>query len=203
MKEPLRKKSLLFNPLIKTVLFLFLIFPSSSAQAQTWIEPSIGYLMGGTTFKGTTGSANGTAFDLKLGYGLSQLYAGLEGTYALPALQNDGSGQPTDSKQFQLGVVIGAELPLFPIRIWLNYSFLNHLSVDSGGQALTLEGMVVKLGAGMKILPFMSGNIEYHMGFYTHRTYGTGPLNGTSEDLTGYRHQSVLVSVSIPIDLPF
>lgn len=197
--------------ILTTVLFLAL---SPLSHAGILIEPYLGYeitknsatvnaayLSSPVDFdKG--GSATGGNYGLRIGYKLPVFFwAALDASMGSGKQKYDNSLVFTDDdfSRTVIGATFGVDLPIL-LRAWVGYGFSDQLTLKTAtGVKDTLKGTNTKVGIGLKMIPFMSVNVEYILRKYTDATGDTYVSPTTYSTVYGKSEQSsVLLSVSVP-----
>lgn len=93
----------------------------------------------------------------------------------------------TDGDMTRLGVTVGADIPVAPLRAWVGYY---QSKFEPGNSKFEGDGM--KLGLGLTMLPIIDINLEYLTGEFDE-------INGTS--ISGIDETSFMLSLSAPFDL--
>lgn len=187
---------------------------SPMAHAGLLIEPYLGYEI--TKNTGTVnaaylsspidldkgGSATGMGYGLRLGYKLPVFFwMALDASMASGKQKYDNSVAfaEDDFSRTVVGATFGVDLPIL-LRAWVGYGFSDQLTLKSAaGVKDTLKGTNTKVGIGLKMIPFMSVNVEYILRKYTDATGDTYVSPTTFNTVYGKAEQSsVLVSVSVP-----
>jgi hypothetical protein len=183
------------------------LFSSILAPASSWasflLEPYAGYAaFGSLSLRDVdSGSYNGVGFGVRGALQLLDLvFAGADLSY-YPALNVSNSSYLGNSTiNTKVGLIAGVNVPLLPFRFWVGYNPFDRLSYSYSGTNNSLGGHSFKFGAGFKMIPLISINVEYII-----TSYGSLDLRNSSasdvlggDNLTG---KSILFSASVPLSL--
>jgi hypothetical protein len=185
-----------FKHLLIAAVFAMSTLLPKSGTAALFIEPYLGYQFAGSIssnnldfgdYKGLGGGARAAIQIIDL------LYVGADFSYYPSLGFSSGNNTSLDggASQTRLGAVAGVSIPVLPLRFWLGYNFIDKISQSN----TTLDGSSFKLGAGLKLVPLVSLNLEY---FFTNN--GSASVNDISTDIdaTG---KALVFSVSLPLSL--
>lgn len=150
--------------LLSLVFASVLVFGAASAQAGIMLEPYAGYGIG--TWKNKTANSKGDintgAIGARVAYTFTMLWLGADGSTNVGGkLKTTSGGTGTDDLAgTNVYAVVGADLPL--VRFWGGYGLSNTMTdKSSSGDAKLTGGTHFKLGAGLKLIPMISLNLEY------------------------------------------
>lgn len=190
---------------------------SSSARADYYLEPYLGYELGGYQMRNAAvanGTIRGADFGARAGFKiLDTFFLALDGMYGRKDDAANSPSSPYDGsiEHKALGATAGLSLPVLA-RVWVGYNWMDQFeySTEPNSQysGFLLKGSSTKFGLGLSPLPFFSFNVEYFI--YNHKKIGWsgGSLSGREEDLANTSlgdlrrdHSAVMFSVSLPLSL--
>ncbi len=181
---------------------------SSISHAGMLLEPYVGYESGNLNYKPVNGvdlkdSLTATGFGLRLGYKFLLPWVALDYTSTSGTDKRDSSLniENPGTTHSSLGAVVGVDLPLF-LRFWGGYGLSNELATKATSTILAtkFKGSYLKLGAGLKIIPFTSLNLEYIMNKYTR--YDNGVTEGDiGNTFSSTSNDTLMLSISVPFNL--
>jgi hypothetical protein len=191
--------------------FTLVLGLSSVSQAGILIEPYLGYETGdlsytpvftgtGTEFKDVQ---TGTGYGLRLGYKFLIPWVALDYSGVSGKAKTGASAigfADTDYTRSSLGAVVGADLPI--IRLWAGYGLSNELAYKATAStaASKFKGSYVKAGVGLKLIPFLSVNLEYKMNTYTKFDNGTTESD-IKDFFSSHKNDMLMISLSAPFNL--
>ena len=159
------------------------------------------------------GSFSGAAIGARFGVTglLGMIFAGFDVSH-LPSVNFNPTalGMFDSGNMTRVGVVGGVTLPipLFPVRAWVGYNFIDKLSSSShtlrasipAGTDLSLSGHAFKVGAGYLLLSLISINAEYiaEVGNSYEVASGSAAIPYSGNQVTSH---SLLLSVGLPVTL--
>lgn len=194
------------------VILVVLIFLGKVALAGVLIEPYVGYSMLGKMTKTESSversyNYSGLNFGGRLGAQYLGLMGGLiydHGSYTatfkkpLNLMPSDGDESKWSANSY--GLFVGYNLPIL-LRFWGSYFFKSDWeATDTQGgynKNDTLNGSAYELGVGYTALPFLSLNLQYRVTDFDKIERATG----TKTNLNDTNAKSLLLSVSLPINL--
>jgi hypothetical protein len=198
----IRFEEAFMNRLVLFSMILMSAGVTTTARADFLIEPGIAYHNGtyAGTAAGDAGKITGVGLNARGAFAFPVIFAGLETAYGFGTITPDNfSGG--DSTWVSLGPVVGASLPMIPLRFWATYYLLDYLTAKGslGGTAVEIldTGTAIKLGAGYTFLPMLSVNLEYVMHSYTK---AENKLTGATSDAS-VKSNMIALSVSIPLEI--
>jgi hypothetical protein len=182
---------------------LTLGFAPVAAFADLLIEPGLAYRSG--TYDGgtaaTKGKVSGVGLNARLAYEFTIVFAGLDLGYSFGTATPD-SGSSSDTTAVSVGPVVGASLPMLPLRFWLAYYMMDYATLKSTGTPaydLINNGTAIKVGAGYTIIPLVSVNLDYVTHTYTK---SEDKILGVTGDLNpNIKGTDIFLSVSVPLSL--
>jgi len=188
----------------KILLSGALLLAGSLAQAGLLLEPMLGYEVTKQTATFTAGEVpgayTGMNYGLRLGYTAPVLFwAALDAQMGTNKFVTDASGivPDGDGTRTSLGITAGVDLPIL-LRAWAGYGFSDQFELKTSAGKDTYKGTNTKVGVGFTMLPFVSVNVEYIMRKYTE---SSGDRGAFSTYLQKLEHNTVLLSLSLPLDL--
>ncbi len=208
------------NPINVVIVMSGLFFMSGAyAEAGTsfMVEPYVGYEgLGSTnqTFSGTStslGTMSGVSVGGRASIGFAEMFfVGADFSYDPSLSISPPSGTTSEFSSIsktKLGVVAGVDVPMFPLRVWGGFNFLDKLNAtditggisNAANSQSTLGGSSIKGGIGFKLIPLVSINVEYIYSTYNSITSGGTVTNFASGD--SITHSNFLFSVSLPLML--
>jgi hypothetical protein len=185
------------------LLFTVVCF-GSRANAALLLEPGVAYHNG--TFdqgNGNTGKINGIGLNTRAALSLPVVFVGLDLTYLFGTSAAD-SGSSYDTTAVALGPVVGASLPLMPLRFWLSYYMLDYMTLKKPADLVIpahdeiSSGSAIKLGVGYTLIPLLSLNLEYTM--HTFTKFENKATNTTSDLSPNAKVNEFILSATIPLD---
>jgi len=174
-----------------------------------FVEPGVTYEFAeaDANYPGTnsSGDVEGLGLLARLGFHVSEaFFAGVDGRHQFVDYQADDAGYDEDAKGFNIGPMIGVQMPDFGLRIWGTYVLAGNLDPDSSGafDVKFEKPTGFRIGVGWR-LASVSLNIEYQDLTYDEVTLEQlGPFApGTSFDGVELESQSWVASVSFPLEL--
>jgi len=199
------------------LISLVLSVPQTQAGlVNPYVDPYIGWALFGSTAQNqsdesTTHANDFDGFTLGTRAGvrfLKHFFGGLDFSY-----QTSLNVTPASVSYFtsgvtatRLGIVVGVYDPVFPVRVWLGFNFIDTLNQTlnttlngiSPGSVVGMSGTGWKIGVGCTALPLVSLNIEYIAS-----QYGSLSVNQSTTSLgsgvTGDSAHSFLLSASVPL----
>jgi hypothetical protein len=198
------------------LLFVFSFLVATSAQAGILLEPYAGYFS--ESFSGKVKNTN-TTQDLKT----TGLGIGARAGYVLPVIplwfaldyfmhpetstnySDTSTNTPADLKSSRstLFIDVGTELPMLPLRFWLGYAIMDnwHTHNATNNYDTDWTGSAIKLGAGYKVIPLLSLNLEYIMHTADKFKTAGNPDRGATEVYDDPKTTTIIFSVSAPFIL--
>ncbi len=175
---------------------------STASQAAMTIEPYLGYSSGElkytytSTFGGTEGKSTSTStgYGLRLGYQFIIPYLALDYTGTTGKCKDDTTSY--DCTGTQLGVVVGARLPI--VKPYVGYGFSNELKIKGDTGDTTYKGTYTKVGLGLGFIPIVTLNIEYQINDYS-KIDMSGTSYSKSELYSDLKATTTMISISYPI----
>lgn len=176
-------------------ILLALLFVFSTAQAGLLVEPYIGY---GITALESDNNGSGSSVELGItgqslgfrgGYSFLGFFAALDYEMGSRSLEVDAGAAGTlsvlDKDVTNVGLAVGYDLPIIPLRVWGKYIMKSEYKDSSA----TWKGDGMGVGIGLTFLPIIDINIEYKK-----IAFDEG-LGGTASELDG---QEIFLSLSAP-----
>lgn len=202
----------------KLALVGALLFSGFSARAGIMIEPYLGYETGSQLAPATnsigdnSGQISGMNYGARIGYMAPMLFwVALDGTAGSSKFKagntgtnvNFGTNMDADVSRTVAGLTVGVNLPIL-LRVWAGYNFMDNFQNKLSSTSATdkYEGTSYKAGVGLKLIPFLSLNLEVIQRAYTKASGDsyTGSTTLTSSTrFSKLEQSSVLVSVSLPL----
>lgn len=142
------------------VVFTAFVFSIQQAKASLLLEPFAGMVFNSSADDPTDGNkVSGTVVGARLGVQQMGLMAGLDGRRNSWNLDPDSGGADSDFTFTQLGFFVGYELPI-KVRFWGTYIFSMDGTDDDDANNKIKEGSGTVFGFGLKILGWLSANLE-------------------------------------------
>jgi hypothetical protein len=191
--------------MLNKVAFIVVLLGTSLMSEVSWasllLEPYGGYSLSGTmnTTAGNVGKFQGIGFGARIGFTfLKSLFIAADGSY-LPSMDITDSVSITSKPTImRAGAVLGFSAPMFPIRFWGGFNFMDSLKwSDPTFGDTTLSGNSFKFGLGIKIVHFFSLNGEYIINSYSDLSI-SGFTGALTDKITG---KSIFVSLSFPFNI--
>lgn len=207
-----------WTKLLPVFAVLFASAPAFAGGASLEVEPYLGYGFLGSVGDKAQYSANPSAAATytTLGLGLranvkfmDMFFAGPDFSYQ-PGLSFKLPGmtaEKTSNSLMTLGLVAGVQLPM-SLRFWVGYNFMDQNSSTStvGGaeSTNTFKGSSFKIGAGYKLMSYLSINAEYYFQSYSKgdlKLPAGVPGGFTNQALTDTTGNILVMTVSAPLDV--
>lgn len=197
----------------KTIAALAFILSSSITYAEDgaglFVEPAVTYETSDFDvdypFASSSGETNGLGLGARLGLHVNDvLFVGVDGRYAKLNFEDSNSvfNYDADAEHFNLGPVIGIQMPVAGLRVWGTYIATATLDPkeNSGLDLKFSEGTGYRIGAGFHVLA-VSLNLEYQKLDYDKTgIQQAGPFTG-SADSVNLKNESWIASISFPISI--
>ena len=136
---------------------------------------------------------------------LDTVFLAVDGRYSIPTFKDDKLKQDTDAKSWNLGPVVGVQMPTpFGLRVWAGWVMAGQVDVDrsQGVDEKFKSGGGYRVGAGVKL--FMTSlNLEYQKVTYSEteiQEVGVFTPNTTRSNIE-LENESMVLSVSFPITI--
>lgn len=139
------------------------------------------------------------------GHVYNTIFLAVDGRYSIPTFKDNKLNQDTDTKAWNLGPVIGMQMPTpFGLRVWGGWIVAGGVDVDRSQNVKEefKSGQGYRIGAGVK-LALVSINIEYQKIKYDETVIeevGIFTPNTTRSDVE-LTNEAMVLSVSFPIAL--
>lgn len=139
------------------------------------------------------------------GHVYNTIFLAVDGRYSIPTFKDNKLNQDTDTKAWNLGPVIGMQMPTpFGLRVWGGWIVAGGVDVDRSQNVKEefKSGQGYRVGAGVK-LALVSINIEYQKIKYDETVIeevGVFTPNTTRSDVE-LTNEAMVLSVSFPIAL--
>jgi hypothetical protein len=185
-------------------------FSQAVSNGGLFIEPAITYESGTidinypAPFSDSKEDVKGYGLGLRAGLHFHEiLFVAVDGRYSQPNYNSSALGESTNSTASNLGLSIGAQTPLFGLRVWGTYVMDGILNPDKVNLVdLEYTGMNgCRVGAGLYVA-IVSVNLEYQETKYSGITIESlGPFaDGSLNNLEAVQ-KSFILSVSLPLAL--
>lgn len=189
-----------------------LIFNQAHAQTRAglFVEPSVHLESGESTVNypgraDSAGSADGYGLGARLGFHASEvIFAGIDARYTMIQFTDSTVGQDSKSNAYNIGPVIGMQMPNLGLRLWGAYVVEGELNPEAS------QGFDVKfddptgprLGAAFRVAS-VSLDLEYQQLEYSKSTLErAGAFSpNASFDNVSLANDSWIVSLSFPVEL--
>ena len=193
-------RSLLVSLLISLLAF--------TAQAGFLIEPYVGYKSTSldgklvATSEDISGKTGGSFFGGRLGY----KYLGFWG--ALDYETGTQKYKPKDTSFFEADITteigyltLGYDLP-FLLRFWASYGLTasQKYKFEDDSESTYKKGTAMKLGVGLKWIPFTSLNLEYFSYEAKEREDSSSKVP-VSDFANPFKNSGLMISLSVPFNL--
>ena len=202
-------KALLFGMLAASAL----IFNQANAQSSRgglFVEPSVHYESGESTINypggvDSSGTSNGYGLGARLGFHMNEvLFAGIDGRYSMIQFKDSTANQDSKSNAYNIGPVIGMQMPNLGLRLWGAYVVEGELNPEeSQGYDVKFDDPTgPRLGAAFRVAS-LSLDVEYQQLKYSNSTLeraGAFSPNTTFDDVN-LENDSWIVSLSFPVEL--
>ncbi len=188
------------------------IFSSVRANAGILFEPSVGYEYDTFNANFSAGSnvaysVTGPSLGLAVGYSFLIFYADVDYQYGM--LNSSVTSQPsglsyTGASLIRNSLFIDAGVHIPMLRAYVGYSPLNNWDFKAnsmGSNNVTFLGSGLKVGASFTGLPFIAINLEYMMSTFSSYTDSSNHSMGSSSTYSDASAKSIMLSVSLPLDL--
>ena len=175
--------------LLSLLTLLFGLNLATTAQAEIYLEPFLGYGAGKWEMGTDNEKYNGAQLGLRAGYYTLGLSAGLE--YQGGKFE-DKASPSHEMTAMDLGLYVGFEFPIL-VRAYATYFPIAKVKHASSSEQARYEGNGLKLGVGLTTLPFLNVNLEYQINTYDEDQDGslTDKMKSTA----------IAVNVSCPLEL--
>lgn len=197
----------------KTFALLATLLISSFAYAEEgaglFVEPAITYESSdfdvNYPFTSSSGETNGFGLGARIGFHVSDvLFVGIDGRYSKLDFEDSNSvfNYDADAEHFNVGPVIGVQMPVIGLRVWGSYIAAGTLDPkENNGLDLKFsDGTGYRVGAGFHVFA-LSLNVEYQKMDYDKTTLQqAGPFTGTADGVQ-LENESWIASVSFPISI--
>lgn len=171
-------------------LTLFFAFLAQVAQAAIVFEPYLGVPLGTADLDSASStSTSGFGIGGRLYYEKMGFILGTD----LKFSAQSSSSPEMSYEQNQLGLMGGLSVPGFPLRLWINFYFLDQMSVSQLDRDYMGGGY--SLGLGFSPLPIVALNLEYKSSTYNKYDKGSTEVNIRDDEAT---FSALLVSLSFP-----
>lgn len=186
------KKSLI---LIAAMIFFFQL--SEKSHAAFYLEPFAGInITSEYESRLEEGELTGNQIGGRIGFKNLGFSLGLDARRSSFELEADNSsGGGNDYTGNQVGFFVGYEFPIL-LRVWANYIFTGQATDDDDDDFEISEANGFNLGAGFKILPLISLNIEYFNLNYDKVENGSSSTSNLDIESSG-----LILGVSIPLSI--
>lgn len=203
--------------------FLFLMFFSSNAWADLYIEPYLGYHQTSSSFNpggligNLSGKTSGLGYGVRLGGTYYQFQFGLDYVMAPGSWSSDSNnavGRSGSVRADHMGLFAGWR-SITNFRIFLSYYFFSQVDYEfDGGSFFFIDqgtgptnransrsssflGSGYRLGVGYIFATYVSANLEYFMLDYEN----FGSVDLTQSGAPAYDANMIMLSVSFPFTL--
>jgi hypothetical protein len=192
---------------MKTLLLICTLLSSVVSQAGILVEPYLGYVDGkseGTYTPaiaaligqpGGSSKESGTMMGLRLGYKYMIAWGALD--FATGSLKSKDDTSTDDLTPTQLGATFGVELPL--IRGFVGYIFDNKAKFKQDTGDIDVSGTAIKVGAGLKMIPFVAINLEYVINDFK-KAKSNGVESNFSDTYSSFTSNYMMLSASAPFN---
>ncbi len=133
------------------------------------------------------------------------LFVGVDGRYSKLNFEDSNSSfnYDTDADSFNVGPVIGIQMPAIGLRVWGSYIAASTLDPEeaSGIDMKFSDGTGYRVGAGFRILA-VSLNLEYQKVDYDKTdVQQLGPIPAFATDSVQLENEAWIASISFPISI--
>lgn len=191
---------------VTTILTVFGLTLWSAQSSALTLEPILGYGIGNAELSATL---EGDTTESYLGgrilfEPLPLFFFGAE--YGMGSGELDrATGFDADIDHTRMGAVVGISIPVVPFidRIWVNY-MMDDSYEESTGAKDTYKGKSYGVGLGIKVVPFISFNVEYQL-YEAEEVESTTGTVTTLPTAAGakFENSTLMFSVSVPLGIPF
>jgi hypothetical protein len=183
---------------MKKGLLAFILFFAVNANAGLLLEPYLGYNFTAITDDNDNGTAaSGAMLGARIGWTVvGAFFVAFDYSTGEMEWEPEGAVALTlDGTLTRMGVTVGADIPVAPIRLWLGY-YQSEYDPSGGGFNYEFEdGTGLKLGVGLTFLPIVDINLEYFNGKYDDFKINGITINQEMED------KGLMLSISAPFDI--
>jgi hypothetical protein len=176
-----------------------------------FVEPAITYEVGASTtnypspLSNSSGSTDGFGLGARLGFHMDEaFFFGMDARYGMPYFKDSSVNYSAKAVEWNLGPVVGLQMPNFGMRLWATYILGGEMNPDSSQKfdVKFLNPTGYRVGAGFRVAQ-LSLNVEYKQLRYGRaRLEQIGPFASTSEfDSVNLNSNSWLASLSFPLAL--
>jgi hypothetical protein len=201
---------------MKKIILISLLTLASIGTARSdsglFLEPMVTYETGTgdinfpAPINSSESKVRGFGVGARFGLQLFEIFfAGVDGRYSMPNLKDTSLNQDTDSKSWNLGPLVGIQMPTpIGLRFWGSWILAGELDPDKdkGVDEKFKSGNGFRLGSGFRIA-MVSLNAEYQYVKYDKTTIdqiGIFTTGFNSNDIA-LTNKSLILSVSFPIGL--
>lgn len=189
-----------------------LIINQAKAQSDVglFVEPSVHYETGESAINypglgDSSGSSDGYGLGARVGFHVNEIvFAGIDGRYSMIQFKDSSIGQDAKTNAYNIGPVIGMQMPVLGMRLWGAYVVEGELNPEeSRGYDVKFDDPTgPRLGAAFRIAA-LSLDVEYQQLKYGQSTLErAGVFNpNASFDSVNLTNDSWIVSLSFPVEL--
>lgn len=178
-----------------------------------FIEPVISYLQGDSSIEtsdlslasnDTSADINGAGLGLRIGGHMSEMFfLGADARYARLRITDSSYGN-ADGDSYNIGPVIGVQMPYYGFRFWGTYVAAGEYNPDSGNQGFNVkfeEAEGWRVGAGVRFAS-VSVNLEYQdLNYDNTNIQAIGGVTAGANADVDYDSNGYAASVSFPFEL--
>ena len=186
---------------------------SGVAQAEAtggfYLEPGVTYQYSNTKttypiVSDSTGHTNGFGVLGRAGFHINEMFfVAVDARYGIPQYKDSAFNSTVTAKTWQVGPVVGVQMPDIGLRAWVQYVALGAMDVDqlSNGLKYRMENPTgFQVGVGFRV-SMVSLNLEYQNTRYNNaniQNLGSAGAGLTSVKMT---NDALIASVSFPLEL--
>jgi hypothetical protein len=191
------------------ILSLGLGWNVAAADSGLFVEPGVTYQALSSSidypapFSNSTGKLRGFGIMGRLGFHINDaVFVAADARWAKPRFKDSTNGLDADATYFDIGPVVGVQMPVVGLRVWAGWIATSTLDPEAsnGFDYKFSGGNGYRVGAGFHVA-VVSLNLEYqHLKYGTTTVENAGPLTGNYDSIK-YNGDGWFLSVSFPIEL--
>lgn len=150
----------------------------------------------------STGHVNGFGLVGKAGFHINEIFfVAVDARYAVPHFTDSSVGYSAESTSYQIGPVVGIQLPGAGPRAWIGYVADSQLDPKSSGNydVKFTQGTGLQLGGGLHLGP-VSLNLEYQYLSYAHTEFEKVWVSSNSTTDVHMTTSQLIASLTFPLE---
>lgn len=185
------------------ILVLSFVFLPHKSWGMLHIEPYLGYQFYGNLSddddSGRDSSIRASNLGGRFGYTFIGLFGGLEFDFGAGDAKRDNSSGKYDADYNDIGLFIGYDVPVTPLRIWITYFFESDLDNENNSTKFDYDGSGFKFGFGFQFFPLVSFNLEFRALSFSELEYTSNGVK--TYPSTDAKETAAALTVSFPLKL--